>query len=177
MILIIDLEATCADDGSIPAEQMEIIEVGACWATPMGEVIDRFQAFVRPAVRHQLSVFCRSLTHIEQAAIDTASPWPVVAAELAEFVRLNRRPGCFWGSWGCYDRKQIERECARHGIADPLAELEHRNLKAVFAKRRKIKQVGMATALQIAGLPLEGAQHRGLDDALNIARLLPHMMG
>lgn len=176
MILIIDLEATCANDGSIPIEQMEIIEVGACWATLMGEVIDRFQAFVRPAVRPQLSAFCRSLTHIEQAAIDTASPWPLVATELAEFVRLHHQPGCFWGSWGCYDRKQIERECARHGIADPLAELEHRNLKAVFAKRRKIKQVGMATALQIAGVPLEGAQHRGLDDALNIARLLPHIL-
>ena len=177
MILIIDLEATCADDGSIPAEQMEIIEIGACWTTPTGQIIDQFQAFVRPAVRQQLSAFCRSLTHIEQAAIDTASPWPVVATKLAKFIRLHHRPGSFWGSWGNYDRKQIGRECARHDIANPLAELEHRNLKAIFAKRRKIKQVGMATALQIAVLPLEGTQHRGLDDALNIARLLPHMLG
>ena len=177
MILIIDLEATCADDGSIPAEQMEIIEVGACWATPDGQVIDRFQAFVHPVARPQLTAFCRSLTGIVQADIDAASPWPAVAADLTEFVWHHRQPGSCWGSWGNYDRKQIERECARHDIADPLAELEHRNLKAAFAKRRKIKQVGMATALQIAGLPLEGEHHRGLDDALNIARLLPHMLG
>jgi inhibitor of KinA sporulation pathway (predicted exonuclease) len=31
----------------------------------------------------------------------------------------------------------------------------------------------MATALQIVGLPLEGDHHRPLDDALNIAPLLP----
>ena len=46
-----------------------------------------------------------------------------------------------------------------------------------FAKRRKIKQVGMATALQIVGLELEGEHHRALADARNIARLLPWALG
>jgi inhibitor of KinA sporulation pathway (predicted exonuclease) len=81
------------------------------------------------------------------------------------------------GSWGAYDPRQIERECARHGIADPLAHLHHKNLKASFAKARKIKQVGMATALQIAGLELEGEHRRPLSDALNIARLLLWSIG
>jgi inhibitor of KinA sporulation pathway (predicted exonuclease) len=54
-----------------------------------------------------------------------------------------------------------------------LAGLAHQNLKAGFAKRRRIKQVGMATALRIAGLELEGEHHRALADAMNIARLLP----
>ena len=47
------------------------------------------------------------------------------------------------------------------------------NLKRQFAKSRKIKEVGMARALQMVGLPLDGAHHRGLDDARNIAKLLP----
>ena len=38
---------------------------------------------------------------------------------------------------------------------------------------RKIKEVGMARALQMVGLPLDGSHHRGLDDARNIAKLLP----
>lgn len=80
MILIIALEATCADDGGIPAERLEIIEVGACWVTPTGPVIDQFQVFMRPAVRPQLTAFCRMLTHMKQAAIDTASPWPTEVA-------------------------------------------------------------------------------------------------
>ena len=175
MILVIDLEATCADDGSITPEQMEVIELGAAWATPAGEVIDTLQRFVRPTERPTLTPFCRSLTHIEQASIDTAPSWPTVAAELAEFARLHA--GQYWGSWGAYDRRQIERESARHGLADPLAGLAHQNLKAAFAKRRKIKQVGMATALQIVGLELEGEHHRALADARNIARLLPWALG
>lgn len=170
-ILVIDLEATCCDQGTIPPEAMEVIELGAVWATPTGEIIDTLQRFVQPMERPQLTSFCRSLTHIEQASIDTAPYWPTVAAELAEFSR--RYSGQCWGSWGAYDRRQIERECARHGIADPLAGLPHVNLKATFAKARKIKQVGMITALQIAGLKLGGDHHRALADAQNIARLLP----
>lgn len=170
MILVIDLEATCADDGSISPEQMEIIELGAVWATPDGEAIDTLQRFVRPIARPRLTSFCVALTHIEQASIDAAPAWPTVAAELAKFTRLHVEQ-C-WGSWGAYDLRQIERESARNGLSGPLASLAHVNLKAAFAKRRKIKQVGMAAALQIAGLALEDAHHRALSDARNIVRLL-----
>ena len=70
MILVIDLEATCCDQGSIPPEAMEIIELGAVWATQQGEVIATLQRFVRPSERPTLTPFCRSLTRIEQASID-----------------------------------------------------------------------------------------------------------
>lgn len=171
LILVIDLEATCCDQGTIAPEQMEVIELGAVWATPQGEVIDTLQRFVRPTERPTLTPFCIALTHIQQAQIDTAPNWSTIAAELAEFARLHA--GQCWGSWGKYDARQIERESVRHGLADPLAGLPHVNLKATFAKARKIKQTGMATALQIAGLELEGDHHRALSDALNIAKLLP----
>ena len=90
MILVIDLEATCSDDGSITPEQMEVIELGAAWATPAGEVIDTLQRFVRPTERPTLTPFCRSLTHIEQASIDTAPSWPAVRWPWK--VRLRRWP-------------------------------------------------------------------------------------
>lgn len=170
-ILVIDLEATCADDGSIPPEQMEVIEIGAAWVTPEGQVLDTMQRFVRPLMRPELTVFCQTLTRIDQVDIDTASTWPVAAAELADFAR--RHVGQGWGSWGAYDLRQIERECVRHEAANPLDGLSHSNLKATFAKARKIKQVGMTTALKIVGLQLSGRHHRALDDVLNIAKLLP----
>lgn len=172
-VLVVDLEATCCNEGTIEPGRMEIIEVGAVWSMPSGQVIDQFQSFVRPIERPQLTRFCMELTHIQQAHIDMAPSWSSVAAELARFVQEHQWSGSFWGSWGAYDRRQVERECARHGITDPLARLHHQNLKASFAKARKIKQVGMSRALQIAGLELDGEHHRALSDALNIAKLLP----
>lgn len=173
MILVLDLEATCADDGSIPPKEMEIIEVGACWSTLDGQVVDQFQSFVRPVDRPTLTAFCMKLTHIEQFQINGALGWPEVSTKLAEFAQRYELVGDAWGSWGGYDARQIHRDCARHGILDPLAGLLHQNIEAQFAKNRHIKQVGLNTALQIVGLQLEGVHHRALDDVLNTARLLP----
>lgn len=174
-VLVLDLELTTADDGSIPPELMEVLEVGAAWVTPEGHILDRYHAFVRPTEpRRQLTDFCkRLLPHIAQATIDAAPPWPTVAVTLAEFAQRHQQPGSWWGSWGSSDYRQVQQESLRHDVADPLAGLTHENLKKNFAKARKIKQVGMATALRIVGLTLEGAHHRADDDALNVARLLP----
>jgi len=53
--LVIDLEATTSDDGSLPPEQMETIEIGAVLVdTPTLAVVDEFQSFVRPIRRPKL---------------------------------------------------------------------------------------------------------------------------
>jgi len=174
MVLVIDIEATCCDRGTIAADQMEVIELGAVWATARGEVVDSMQRFARPIERQVLTPFCRSLTRIEQAWVDGAQPWTSVASDLAEFA--SRHPWKVWGSWGKYDANQIARESARHGIPHPLEGMAHQNLKAIFAKSRRIKQVGMTTALQIAGLPFHGEHHRALSDAMNTARLLAFLL-
>lgn len=176
-VLVIDLEATCDEGDGLPASDMEIIEIGAVWATAEGTVLDTFQALVRPVVRPQLTRFCRQLTNIEQADVDAAELFPAAAARLTDFAQRHRAQAATWGSWGQYDAKQLVRDCERHGIQHPLAAFEHVNLKRRFAKARKMKEVGMARALQMVGLPLDGSHHRGLDDARNIAKLLPYSLG
>jgi inhibitor of KinA sporulation pathway (predicted exonuclease) len=172
-LLIVDLEATCCDVGTISSHQMEIIEVGACWVDSAGQVLDTFQSFVRPTSFPVLTEFCTKLTSIRQADVDSAPVWADVAPLLDGFGRVHQ--GATWGSWGNFDCHQIAAESARARISAPLASLPHVNLKALFAKRRKIKQVGMATAMRICGLQLAGSHHRALDDALNISRLIPHL--
>lgn len=174
MILVIDLEATCSEGNEIPAVDMEIIEVGAVWAQDDGAIIDRFQAFVRPVLNPVLTPFCHQLTGITQTDVNQAASWPSVARELAGFALLNSHHSKTWGSWGKYDLKQIDRDCVRHGVCSPLSDWLHINLKREFAKSRKIKEVGMTKALELSKLSLGGSHHRGLDDAINIAQLLPH---
>jgi inhibitor of KinA sporulation pathway (predicted exonuclease) len=181
-LLVIDLECTCSDETTPVAEQvapeaMEIIEIGAVIATLRGEVLDRFGRLVRPTERPVLTDFCSKLTSIQQADVETAAPLDRVLGQLSRWLD-GHRPGLIgWGSWGAFDCRQFERECARKGLANPLALLPHTNLKQRFAKRRKIQQVGMQRALLMVGLYPLGTHHRGLDDALNIARLVPHALG
>jgi inhibitor of KinA sporulation pathway (predicted exonuclease) len=79
-------------------------------------------------------------------------------------------------SWGAYDRNQLSRDRHRHGIRLPFGK-GHLNIKAAFAERAGRPPMGMAQALRLCGLPLEGTHHRGIDDARNIAKLLPYAIG
>nr|WP_311527973.1 3'-5' exonuclease [uncultured Ralstonia sp.] len=173
-ILVVDLEATCDEDA--PDFDHEIIEVGAVWVAADGTVLDRFQAFARPAVNPTLTPFCSALTGIHQADVDNAPTFSAVAEVLRTFVARYQQPGAVWASWGAWDRKQLERDSARHGITPPI-DLPHVNAKRLFARARRIgKEVGMAKACELVGLQLEGTHHRALDDALNVARLLPWVL-
>jgi len=171
-ILVVDLEATCADDDTIPPESMETIEIGAVWVDLQGEEIARFQCFVRPVINPRLTPFCIGLTGIQQADVDGGLVFRDAAEQLRAFVAEHTRPDSFWASWGAYDRKQFERDAVRHGVPVPIV-LPHLNAKRIFAKRKRIgKEVGLAKACQLAGLTMQGSHHRALDDALNVARLV-----
>ncbi len=91
--LIIDLEATTSDDGSLPPEQLETIEIGGVLADaktldPVGE----FQTFIRP-VRHPILLpFCTKLTSITQAMVGDAPLFPEAFAALRARLIDHRHP-------------------------------------------------------------------------------------
>jgi inhibitor of KinA sporulation pathway (predicted exonuclease) len=50
--LIVDVEATCSDDGTVPRHEMEIIEIGAVMQDSRTfEIESEFQSFVCPVRR------------------------------------------------------------------------------------------------------------------------------
>jgi inhibitor of KinA sporulation pathway (predicted exonuclease) len=52
------------------------------------------------------------------------------------------------------------------------------NVKRIMAERQKLtKKPGLGDAVRLAGLRFSGTAHRGIDDARNIARLLPWIFG
>lgn len=171
--LVIDLEATCCDRGTIPLGQTEIIEIGAVMADAQSlQPVDEFDAFVRPVRHPLLTDFCVELTSITQSQVEAAQGFPEVLARLLQWA--NAYPNCLFSSWGDYDRKQLARDCSFHRIRCPFP--EHVNLKRLFAQKMGLRKAdGMAPALRRVGLPLEGTHHRGIDDARNIVRLLPYI--
>lgn len=181
-LIALDLEATC-DQPQFDRNQMEIIEIGACLVNAELKVVAQFQTFVRPVVQPQLSAFCTQLTSITQQDVEGA-PGFVEAIALFEawIARCREQFGAIdaWGSWGDYDRKQFERNA--HLVNAPMPaflELKHINFKARYAIELGLKDkgAGLGKALRYENLAFEGTAHRGIDDALNIARLLPVALG
>lgn len=169
--LIIDLEATCSDDGAVPRHEMEIIEIGAVLQSARTfEVQTEFQTFVQPVRHPTLTKFCNELTGITQSDVENAPLFrPALEAMKAWLWAFNDTLFC---SWGDYDRRQFHQDCAYHQVAYPF-HAEHLNLKAAFSQAvGRGKKLGIAEALRHLGMEFEGSPHRGLDDARNVARIV-----
>jgi inhibitor of KinA sporulation pathway (predicted exonuclease) len=169
--LVIDFEATCCDRGSVPRHAMEIIEFGVVMADADFRVVDEFQSFVRPVRHPVLTPFCTDLTSIRQQDVDSAPMFPAcVDAFKAWLYRYRDFAFC---SWGDYDRNQLQQDCDFHRIPNPVS-APHRNVKRLFSERQGLgKKYGLAEAVTRSDLSFTGTHHRGIDDARNIARLLP----
>jgi len=163
--LVVDLEGTCCDDGSIPKDERETIEIGAVLVDGDGRPLREFSRIVRPTRHPVLTVFCRQLTGIGQADVDEAQPFQIVWPQFTAWV-CEQRSFC---SWGKYDLDQFRRDCAWH--KKDLHFDHHCNLAEMFGKR-----VGNRKAMRRLGLEPTGTHHRGLDDARNIARVLAAML-
>lgn len=174
LLNVIDVEATCWDGTPPPGAVSEIIEIGLTVVDlRAGERVARHRILVRPR-RSTVSAFCTELTGLTQAEVDTGVEFAEACRLLAAEHAAGARP---WASWGDYDRKQFTGQCAATGTTYPFGR-RHTNAKAVFTEAHGLrKRPGMAQALRIAGLPLEGRHHSGEDDAWNIGALVLSLAG
>lgn len=171
-IVVVDIEHSCTEDGSIPPEERETIEIGAVLIDTCSlQIIDEFSCLIRPITHPKLSQFCTELTGITQTALDVAAHFPEVFAHFIDWLPDNS--DYVLATWGSYDLVQLNIDCASHGMPafSPSLNL---NLKEAFKVSLKLKKkVGLKKALEISNIPFEGNHHRALDDVKNTAKLLP----
>lgn len=179
---LIDLEATC-DEPQFDRDQMEIIEIGACLVDKDLKIISEFQTYIKPVVNPQLSAFCTQLTTITQSDVDAAPGFAEAMTALDAWLEQcasSFGPVAGWGSWGAYDKKQFDRNAVLLNLPAPgISQRHHLNVKQVYADALGLKRhsPGLGKALRYENLIFVGTAHRGIDDAKNIAQLLPVAFG
>lgn len=168
-ILVIDVESTCWAGPPPRGQISEIIEIGLCVVDAQRlRRLEKRAIMVRPQVS-EVSEFCTQLTSItpEMAAagISLEQSLDMLSNEYQCYDRL-------FASWGDYDRNQFQRNCDYFRLKYPFGPT-HLNVKTLFAFAHSLpREIGIDAACEIAGQPLEGTHHRGVDDAWNIAGLL-----
>lgn len=169
LILVIDIESTCWDGPPPPGQENEIVEIGlATLDLGSGERIDRESLLVRPE-SSTVSAFCTELTTLTQEQVDGGISFAEACGWLVERYRSPQRT---WASYGDYDRRQFVRQCDSRRIPYPFGPT-HLNVKNLLALALGLhREVGMAQAISLLDLSLEGTHHRGGDDAWNIAGIL-----
>lgn len=168
-ITLIDLECTCDENDF---DQHEIIEIGVVTGILGDDAFDpieELQLYVKPSINPTLTEFCVELTGITQDVVDNADFLPKALLNLQN--HLQKHKVVAWTSWGKFDANQFSKECSLKSLKNPLADLQHLNLKQLFA-RKFGHRVGITRALDLREMKFEGRLHSGLDDTRNIARLV-----
>lgn len=174
-VLVIDLEATCWDTTKEKGDQKsEIIEIGVCHLNlETMEPEDKTSYLVRPRFS-TVSQFCTDLTTITPEMLKEEGHYfnEVINTFSKDFGVKYKT----WFSWGAYDRVQLEKNCAMYNVKYPMGR-NHINAKNLYSLRFGLsKELGMTSALEHAGINLEGTHHRGHDDAWNIAKLVAKIL-
>jgi len=172
-ILVVDVESTCWEGDPPDGQESEIIEIGLCTLDVATlQRLGKRSILVRPE-RSTVSAYCTALTGLTQADVQKGISLREACRILRQEYHARER---LWASYGDYDRRQFERNCRARDTAYPFGP-SHLNVKTLFAVMCALpREVGMARALEILGLPLEGTHHRAGDDAWNIARLLSELL-
>lgn len=177
-VAVVDFEATFYDTAEeTRALGKEIIELGWCLLEPAtGQVVDRKQFFIKPT-KGYVSARCTELTGITPERVADAESF---LATMGEVHALHRRLGLkVWSAFGHYDRDMLQAQAEAENVPHPWPEQRFFNIRELagaylgFGKH----QPGLVKALNRAGLEFEGSEHSGVDDAVNAARLLAHIMG
>lgn len=176
-VIVVDIEATCWEPKPTTNSKeytSEIIEIGLCMVNLVNQRVELFgreqkrSILVKPRYS-KVSKFCTELTTLTQEQVDTGVSFEHACRVIEEEYKAKDYT---WVSYGDYDRKQFQDECRSKGVNYPFSQ-RHINIKNVFALMYQLdKEVGMPTALEKLGLPLDGTHHRGVDDAMNIAKIV-----
>ena len=171
--IVVDVEATCCENDTFPRNEMEIIEIGAVCVDSSGKVVSKYQDFIRPVKNPILTDFCKLLTTIKQSDVDSRYTFLEAGQQFLGWVNSVTGNNDFvFYSWGDFDKNILRRQFAEYDIDAEFFLKNHRNAKQLFAQHKKCKPMGVSPALRYKGMKFEGTPHRGLDDAINISRLI-----
>jgi len=168
--IVFDLEATCWEDKRHNHVQ-EIIEIGALKMNHFGDEIGRFSQFIKPVLFPTLSPFCKKLTSITQKDVEKADEFLTVIEDFQDWIGLFDNEDYLLCSWGFFDRKQLIHDCELHKTEGNWAN-QHISLKHQFNDYKgNRKPIGLNKAIRTEGFEFTGTPHRGIDDAVNLAKI------
>lgn len=170
--IVYDLEATCwENEWEARGKRREIIEIGGLLIDEHGETQSRFESFVRPVIHPMLSDFCQQLTTISQVDVNQADTFPEVIEDFQEWIGLHNDEEYLLCSWGYFDRSALAKDCYYHQLPAEWTR-KHINLKDQYPRIKNIpRAMGLKKALHKENMEFEGTMHRGIDDAINLAKI------
>lgn len=171
-ILVIDIEATCWEPRR-PDLRNEIIEIGIAEVDIKTKQIERTESIIVLPPTTEVSEFCTKLTTLTPEFVEENGIEYHEAMDI--LLRKYKSDKQIWASWGDYDRASFEKNCQWNRTPYPFKGNAHLNVKSLFAAKYGYN-AGQQKCGEDLGIKMEGTAHRGIDDAVNIAKILLKML-
>ncbi len=146
-----------------------IVEIGACKVDFASKsIIDQFQIYIAPKGGY-VEKSTRAFINMDKEDMKNAVSFPVGIENFAAWLSKDD----YLCSWGKDDRLHIIDECVRKGVSMDWFN-NYNDIQPQIGKLllpEVSHQIGLKTALQTAGIEATGKAHRGIDDAVNTAKL------
>lgn len=169
-LTIIDVESTCWETEQEQGDKPnEVVEIGIC--NIINNKLKKIPSLIIKPQYSEMSPFCTRLTTLTQDQVDKGMDPKYAYSKLKNLFVSN-----IWASWGKYDLHQLERMFKLYKLPNVLP-IHHINIRALFAQKVlnsdnfKDAPNNPKDAITKIGLQFQGVNHRGDDDAYNIARL------
>ena len=175
--LVIDFEFTTHKSmiGKPRAFFPEIIEVGAVWTTEPDFPLERtYQSFVKPKFFPRLTQECKDIAMISQDDVDGGeSLEEMIAALMALYT-----PGkTLFVAWGEADRDVLLEQCKRYKIPYPFVVDDYLDLAIAYKEFYGLpRRHSLKHALEEQDIESHGFWHMAINDAVNTAKLLQHLL-
>lgn len=152
----------------------EIIQIGIVLLDDNYEMIDKFDAYIKPEHGH-VDGFIRNLTGINQYTVSKGELLEDVLQKIKEWLPEDS----IMVSWSMHDRRQLMMETKAKNIeAEWLQEKYETWTDSQVEFSKKVdsrKAYRLEEALNLSGVISEGNYHDGLADAYNTALLFKKM--
>ncbi len=147
----------------------EIIQIGAVKLNDQYQVLDTYEAFVKP-IYSELCGICMRLTGIRPADVENA---PVLPQAIALFEQWVGTGDAQYYSWSDNDSKQLLNELKCKGAGELAPHYANWvDFQAVYCKLVGQDRMALDLALSGAGLFHIGSRHSAMSDALSSVQLL-----
>ncbi|KAG8193790.1 hypothetical protein JTE90_029524 [Oedothorax gibbosus] len=175
--LVLDFEATC--DSPVNLDPQEIIEFPVLKIN--GATLEReskFHSYVKPVVNPELTDFCTELTGIIQGVVDNSPEFPEVFKNFQTWMKEEQilDTGAQFAFVTCGDPDLdylLPLQCQVSEISVPDYMKQWINIKRSFCEIRPYTWPdNLSAMLKYCELEHIGDLHSGVDDAINIARVL-----
>lgn len=172
--VIVDLEWNGSYSKKAHGYFNEIIEVGAVKVNDRLQIVDQFEAQIRPVVSKKLSEIVTDLTNITPEDLEDGTTFAKMMRQFAAFV--GDKPTAVL-TWSTTDLLVLMENCRFFFGRQEISFLHYYMDFQAYAQRQMGtndgQQLGLAKAGELLGIPEDGlAHHRALDDSVLTTKIL-----